>query len=437
MDMNKINDGDFERVEKEIVLSEEERKLLREERKGQFLSLDIPQLLDILGLTIKEDDMNKIIVFLACLSAFTEDSQLNISFNAPSSSGKSYIPLEIVSLFPKDGVIKVGYCSPTAFFHDRGNFNKELSGYFIDLERKIMIFLDQPHNLLLEHLRPFLSHDEKEIQVKITDKSQKHGLRTKNVILRGYPSVIFCSAGLKIDEQEQTRFILLSPETSAEKIRQGVREALRKEVDREAYYAELNAEPRRQHLAERIRAIKEERILSIRIHDPGRLERLFFEQHTNLQPRHQRDIKRLCSFIKCIALLNLWHRETDKLDEIITTDEDFEAGFRIWRAIAASQDLHLPPYVHKILLEVILPLHEEKKEGLTRKEILCGHWAVYGRPLEEHKLRKDIIPMLEAAGLVAQEPDPDDKRVMLLVPIDPTTVSTVSEAENGVDGTVG
>ena len=54
----------------------------------------------------------------------------------------------------------------------------------------------------------------REAQVKITDKSQKHGLRTKNVTIRGYPSVIFCSAGLKIDEQEATRFLLLSPETN-------------------------------------------------------------------------------------------------------------------------------------------------------------------------------------------------------------------------------
>lgn len=77
--------------------------------------LTIDQVIKILGLTIKRDETNKIITFLAQLSAYTEDSQINISFNAPSSTGKSFIPLEIVSLFPDEDVIKLGNCSPTAF----------------------------------------------------------------------------------------------------------------------------------------------------------------------------------------------------------------------------------------------------------------------------------------------------------------------------------
>ncbi len=118
--------------------------------------------------------------------------------------------------------VTLGYCSPTSFFHDAAGYDKEKNIYIIDLSRKILIFLDQPHNQLLERLRPILSHDKKEIRLKITDKSQKSGLRTKNLIIKGYPSVIFCSAGLNIDEQEGTRFILLSPETSQEKIRDAI-----------------------------------------------------------------------------------------------------------------------------------------------------------------------------------------------------------------------
>ncbi len=163
-------------------------------------------LIDVLGLTIKKDEENKIVSFLCQLSAYTDSCQFNISFNAPSSTGKSFIPTEIARLFPAQDVKEIGYCSPTAFFHDTGEYNKELEGYMVDLSRKILIFLDQPHTQLLERLRPVLSHDQKEIRLKITDKSQKHGLRTKNVIVKGFPAVIFCTAGLTIDEQEATRF---------------------------------------------------------------------------------------------------------------------------------------------------------------------------------------------------------------------------------------
>lgn len=68
--------------------------------------------------------------------------------------------------------------------------------------------------------------------MKIADKIQKFGLRTKNVVLRGYPAVIFCTAGLKIDEKEATRFLLLSPETKQENIRKAIHEKLTKETDR-------------------------------------------------------------------------------------------------------------------------------------------------------------------------------------------------------------
>ncbi|KKT29088.1 MAG: hypothetical protein UW15_C0018G0001, partial [Parcubacteria group bacterium GW2011_GWC1_44_10] len=59
---------------------------------SQFKPLSSQELVEILGLTIKKDEENKLLTFLCELSAYTESSQLNISFNAPSSTGKSYIP---------------------------------------------------------------------------------------------------------------------------------------------------------------------------------------------------------------------------------------------------------------------------------------------------------------------------------------------------------
>lgn len=388
--------------------------------------LSLEELLKVVGLTVKQDEVNKLITFLCCLSAYTENSQFNISFNAPSSTGKSYIPIEIASLFPKEDVIKVGYCSPTAFFHDKGKFLKELEGYYVDLERKILIFLDQPHTLLLQHLRPLLSHDDKEIKIKITDKSQKYGLKTKNIVIRGFPSVIFCSAGLTIDEQEATRFLLLSPEVSQDKIKEGILEAIKKEKDLDAYLKELNNNPQRQHLIERIKAIQEERVREIKIHNPQEIEQRFFSEYKVLKPRHQRDIKRLISLIKSLALLNLWHRETENSNIILTSDKDIEEGFKIWREISLSQELNLSPYVYSIFSDVILPLYQKKQEGLSRKEIMQEYVRVYNRPTADWLLRQQIIPMLETAGLITQEPDSNDRRKMLIYP---TVSLTISQEE--------
>ena len=402
------------------------REALLELETKQFQPTSSQELIDILGLTIKRDEENKLITFLGMLSAYTENSQLNISYNAPSSTGKSYIPTEIVKLFPEEDVIQVGYCSPTAFFHDVGRYDKEKGGYTVNLERKILIFLDQPHVQLLQHLRPLLSHDKKELQIKITDKSQKAGLRTKNIYLRGFPSVIFCTAGLKIDEQEATRFLLLSPETNQEKIREAIYERIKKETDIHAYESRLDERPERKLLKERIKAIKAENIQEIRIGNPKMVENMFLSNKNILKPRHQRDIGRIISLIKVFALLDLWFRERDG-STIVSNEDDIESAFKIWGAISESQEHNLPPYIYNLFQEVIVPAYKEAIQGLSRKDIMQKHYQVYGRMLADWLLRQQIIPMLENSGLITQEQDKDDKRRMLIYP---TMSLTISDEEN-------
>jgi hypothetical protein len=398
---------------------------------SQFKPISSQELIQILGLTIKKDEENKLITFLCEISAYTESSQFNISFNAPSSTGKSYIPTEIARLFPEDDVIEIGYCSPTAFFHDIGEWQKEKKRYLIDLSRKLLIFLDQPHTQLLERLRPLLSHDRKEITLKITDKTQKFGLKTKNVLLRGFPAVIFCTAGLRIDEQEATRFLLLSPETNQEKIRESIHEKIKKETDSNAYQNWLDNNPERKLLKQRIKAIKQEGVKEIKIGSPEKIEEWFFQKNKMLKPRHSRDIGRLISLIKSLALLNLWFRQKDGLT-IIASNDDIEEAFKIWGAISESQELNLPPYIYHFYQEVILPAWEKKnseldiglkESGLTRQDIIQNHFRVYGRFVADWQLRQQMIPMLETAGLIIQEPNPNDKRQMLIYPTTPLTIS--------------
>ncbi len=394
---------------------------------SQFSQMSSEKLLDTLGLTIKYDAENKLATFLCELSAYTENAQFNISYNAPSSTGKSYIPTEIARLFPEDDVMEIAYCSPTAFFHDVGQYDKDKNGYLVDLSHKILIFLDQPHNELLARLRPLLSHDKKEIAIKITDKTQKNGTKTKNILLRGYPSVIFCTAGLRIDEQEATRFLLLSPEVNQDKIKQGVSATIRKEANSDDFKSWLEENPERILLKERIRAIKLENIKEINIASPTEIEERFLKKNKTLKPRHQRDIKRLLSLIKSFAILNVWWRER-KGPTITANEDDINEAFKLWDKIAVSQELNLPPYIYNLYKEVILPAWEAKntgrdnfeeitgKLGLSRQEVLDKHFAIYGRMLDSNQLRQQILPMLETAGLIIQEQDPDDKRKMIIFP---------------------
>ena len=387
---------------------------------------DVRQVLDI---TIKKDDENKIVTFLAMLAAYTDNAQFNISFNAPSSSGKSFIPLEVSSLFPSEDVMKYGNCSPAAFFHENGVYNKETNEIFIDLSRKIIIFLDMPHPLLLEKLRSLLSHDEKEMKSKITDKSERGGHKTKNVVLKGFPSVIFCSANSKLDEQEMTRFILLSPQTDMDKVIQGINLSVKRESDKRRYYQELNANPARRALVERIAAIKDAGIDEIIIENQESVRDRFLSNIPRPQPRNQRDVKRLLSIIKSIALLNLWTRRREG-NTLYASEEDVSAGFDVWNKISLCQELQVSPYIYQFYEQIILPLWnkpqfdeftnepipEEKKLGVNRQTMLAQYYHIHGRPLSMDKLRNEYLPGLKASGIILEEPDPNNRKWLLTYP---------------------
>lgn len=393
----------------------------------------------ILSTSIKKDYSPKLITFCAMLLVQTREDQLNIGFQSESSAGKSYIPVELASYFPKDEVSIIASASPTAFFHDSGKWDKDRQVLVVDIEGKILIFLDQPHFQLLEKLRPLLSHDMKELQYKITDKNQKHGLRTKNVIIKGYPSVVFCSTKMDPDEQEKTRMILLSPSIDQDKLKESIMLMSLRKGNPDEYSRLIRQDPGRTWLINRIRAIRQWGVKEVIIpnHEKDVCER-FLKGHRYLVPRHQRDFPRIFSLIKAHALLNCFHRDelkngqADQPHAILATQKDIDAGFELYQEVELSNELGLSPYIFRIFSEVFAPLLKPES-GITREEILKQYYAVFHKTLSPETLKKEIIPQLDTVGLITQEPDPGDKRRLLIYPTISTPIISVRIAENKQD----
>jgi len=390
--------------------------------------VSIDEINDILSLTIKEDNLTKAITFLTYLLTYTKENQINLCFKSESARGKSYIALEVAKHFPPDDVMIIGYASPTAFFHQKGipifegdgeNEKRKFSHYLVDLSKRIMIFLDQPSNALLERLRPLLSHDKKEYESYITDRSEKYGLKTKKVIIIGYPTVAFCTAKMATNEQEATRVFILSPEASQEKLELSTRLVGLKEAHPADFEKLLEDDPQRQWLKERIHAIKTASKENVEIIDESEVWQNFRELHPYLQPRHQRDYKRLIALIKAHALLNCWNRPQHPEDykTIIADEKDIEAGFSLYRKICQSNQLGLAPEIYEVWAQVIEPLLEEVKideQGITKRDIMKAYYKTYHRTLSPHRLRTVILPQLDSAGLIITEKDPSDKRKTLI-----------------------
>jgi len=374
-----------------------------------------------LDITIKHDEANKIITFLCMLSAYTEDSQFNISFNAPSSAGKTYIATEVAKLFPKEDVELMSKVSPTALFH-RTKQHKSEEDYIVDLERKIIIFLDQSSYESLKALRPILSHDQKETTFSFTDRTQKSGLRTIKAIIRGFPAVINCTANPVFDEQEATRFLTISPEATQDKIHTSIELTLKKESDKDSFNKAVENDPARTRLKRRIQQVKGFGCKNIKINESDSLilREKFFADKDRLRLQHQRDIKWLTGIIKANALLNFPYREFE--GKTITVHlEDIKTGFALWQQIAENRELNISPIALSMFKQDIKPLWAERKRdsrdlGITRAQIVAHH-SKYGESSLTQRSLGDLLDMLVTAGLIRKESSVKDRRITLIYPL--------------------
>lgn len=405
----------------------------------------LDKLAETLSLTIMFDQYNKLITFLCMLSAYTDSSQLNVSFNAPSSSGKTYITSEVAKLFPAEDKIELSGASPTSFFHGEGKFDKKRKAKIVSLERKIMLFYEQPNPLLQAKLRPVLSHDARELNFRITNKDKKGANRAELVIIRGYPATVFCSAGLQLDEQEATRAILLSPEVTEAKLKQGVHLQFKRGADEELFDEELEAKPERIALKERIIAIRDEKVNHIKITNPEAIEARFYKAFPKLKSRHMRDTGHLMKLIKAVALLNVWYRR-DQEGTITANQNDIDQAFELWSKVIESQDMNVPPAVMGYYKSYVLPAFEEKRAkheytedmdrgviGISNQELAAYYLKTEKTTLNDELLRKQILPQMLNSGLIAiEQPARGDKRSRHIFPKYYPDGVNKSESENNI-----
>jgi hypothetical protein len=421
--------------------------LISEEIRKEMSLADLSVTLET---TVKCDEAAKIVTFLDMLLAQTDEDQFNVAFQGLSSGGKSYIPLEIVAYFPEGERREYSHASPQSLYHEATNWRaiqkvakeldltgvfdkEELSAkskivvYVLDLEKKIVIFVDQPHFQLMERFRSFLSHDRRILRVGITDKAHGGSLRTKIIIIKGYASVFFSSASPYPDEQEKTRAWRFFPELYSEKVKEGLKVLSRRLGNRKAFRAWLSEHLLRNLLQERVRLIRQEGITDIIIPNPDKVLEQFLSGR-RIQPRLQRDFPRFLCLIKGIALLNCFHRRRIDQETIEADQKDIDAALLLYDRFALPNELGLSAeswWVYQLLCD----MPAAREIGVTRGDILARFLHEFGTPLSMDRLRREILPELESAGLVEQRTNPDDNREVL-VSLSPVASPISNDGEN-------
>jgi len=347
-------------------------------------------------------------------------------------------------LFPnqESDVLKLAGASPTSFIHEanaqpvfeevidnKGQTVKHLIHLLIDLERKVLIFKDQPDYRLLAKLRSFLSKDEREAIFKITDRTKSGKNRTKTVLLRGFCTVLYCSAKLTGEDQENTRTFLLSPEMDQKKFQEAIELIAEKETNYDIFRESIQSDPQRRWLTARLKTIRDAHIREITLtpDDSAYLKDQFLKRNPYLVARHMRDFPRLISLAKGHALLNYSHRRTDKPDVLEANRRDIEIALDLYDKIAEANELGIPPQVLEWYKAVIVPIWQSQDEIADRRTIIKKHLEIYNQPLNRRRLEEEYIPSLESANLLTTEQDPSDRRRTLYVPIRQNNVPNMSD----------
>lgn len=373
---------------------------------SQFKEIGIDDITRVLDTTIKYDTLAKSMVFLSMTTAYLGEEQLNNMLNGSSSCGKSFIVLEVSKIFPQQDILTYGKITPTAFYYsvELRRIDEKTGQPYIDLSHRIMIFTELPDSKLQENLRSLLSHDEKKVPFAITNKGKRGENAASEGYILGYPSAFFCSANMIIDEQEQTRCIILSPETTRQKVLAGIDAYLAKSKNRSAYEAVINSNEERNQLMERIRYIKSLNVDDVDIDDIDYLRAKFLESQKYLPPKAQREIKKFISLVKAMALLNAPFRMVN--GRIVASNKDVDEILKLWIPLARSASHGISEQIYDFYVKVILSAFRNKKEknpmtnGVTYKEITAEYFNQYGYLPNGDTIRKQFIPALEIASLI-------------------------------------
>lgn len=389
--------------------------------------MSIGELADVLDTTIRCDRSNKCILFLSMLTAYTENDQLNVCLLGPSSSGKTYLAQRVADFFPECDVKEYAGISPTALKHSEPVVDPKTGKKYVNYERIILIFSEMPGPEMLATIRPLLSHDRKELLFSTTDRNKNGGNAVKNTIIRGFPTVVFCSANARLDEQESTRALLLSPEVSDEKLEESVRMTNERAANPEAYKKRIESDESRQSLMRRIQYIKRLHINSVIIPEEksGEVMARFRTSYPKLVPSANRAIEHLNSLIKSVAMLNAKQR-MDENKNVIVEDEDIEAAFALWKSISRTQSLGVPPATYDFYAQSLVPAYKNRTklvdgaelqdDGVTLDELLNYCYNTVGTMPNLCTLQKVVLPVLIAAGLVSRTPSVSDRRKMIYKP---------------------
>lgn len=427
---------------------------------------------------IKDDDDLLEHNLVVCFSSFTSNP-LNLGVMAPTSEGKSYTISLVTGLFP-NAVAFTG-SSSKAFFYEEGKAvdpetHEDLQGRMdalrerldaddkdsaarselrqlakkamirVNLEGRILVFLEPPEVALFEALKPILSHDKWESLYQTVDRSSSGEQRTKKILLVGWPTMIFASAKNQdtwsMWPELQSRCVIVSPNMTQQKYLEANRLTskllgLPSFVLKNMFPEDLEVAAR-EEVSRVKQAIELTRMLGGSegngSHRDNFVLNPFAEQLNELFPHESglrmRQFCSLMSYVNILAMIAGDQRPKlvvkGQARAVVATAADVDRAMKL---VFSSTWASIPRYKVDFYEQAVVGAYEaaattfgtgaktEKRyHAVPTKEILAKARSLNFK-MGPNRLRKTFLEPLEEAGLLSSEQDPDDKRGLAWTPI--------------------
>jgi hypothetical protein len=425
-------------------------------KAGNFLAVDPelePKFMAHIGRKVKHDRMTSNLVLKTGFSAYTKEP-LNVFLRGESSIGKTYVVVNSLANFPKEDVWFLGGLSPTALVHDKGLLvdkdgepielvykpekdatadekeayeifreKMQTAHYLVDLQGRILVFLEAPNIETFNKLRPVLSHDVWEISYKFTDTSQR-ALRTTHVVLRGWPATVFCSTSESFVQDLATRSFTFTPETTEEKFRDANKLTGCKAAFPWKFEKDLDAV-----LLEGYITYFKNHMKQLQVIVP--YAEKFGEMFPAKFPRSMRDFKHVLGLIQVSAALYLAQRpvlvrkvpyevESKEPDipkfnyetqtYIMAVKQDYDNTMALWKEVRETTETSAASHHLRFFHEVVEPMVKEHLDGMFTIKDLTDAWNTKFSDRKSSDTIRNYVDFLCLIGYMSKEPDPNDKR---------------------------
>jgi hypothetical protein len=335
------------------------------------------------------DDANLILTFLVMLSCKT-GMPLNLEMIGQSASGKTYMTLTARNGFPKSMVMVLAGASREALKYDYDEIDDE-GNFIVNVDGKCIVVLEKDESeAFIRKMKPLMSGDDSELVWKTPMKNEMTGeIETRDFVIRGQPSFITLTTRNPREQEQITRQLLMTPDSTSDKVGQVVSNQLLSKARPEQFVSHPDVKLLQASM------LSLERYKVRNIFAPVMAE--FFPAKS---AQHQRDIGKVLSIIDAITLLHQKQRAVEEIDGreyLLSSIEDNVLGLILADLVLRASLSGVPDGSWVVFTE--LTRMADAKRPLTVDNIL--QWLhINAFNTTKNALTEKHLPTLEDAGLI-------------------------------------